>query len=391
MIDIAGYFKFKIATITTSIKYPEIVYFKGDINNKHFKGNYYNLFIKKKCKGFIHNDSLRITLINKNNSTIQLKGYKVEQETPFRNYQKVLHKIFQITEENIYNPEILKLKEWENFKKKLNNISSNINDDLEFQIAFGAYARQLPFSHYYFYKSPAKGKVKKANKTFAMLKEINHSTCVLKIKSFSGSKHQMDSLITVIDNKKYKNLIVDLRGNYGGNHLSAFPLAEYIVGKPIIAGVFPNKNWYRKFNRIPRKEDYANFTEFKGGTMKEWFHKAKQSYGAYFKVIPSKKHFKGKVYVLTDRGTASTCEPIVYALKYHRYAIVIGEQTAGVMLSSQGFDLGNGITLRIPLNDYITYSGERIDKNGVIPHIKVKSKKALKYTLNYIREIGDSN
>ena len=54
------------------------------------------------------------------------------------------------------------------------------------------------------------------------------------------------------------------------------------------------------------------------------------------------------------------------------------------MLSSNVFDLGNGIKLRIPLNDNITYSGERIDKNGIEPNIEVKSEKALEYTLDKI-------
>ena len=54
------------------------------------------------------------------------------------------------------------------------------------------------------------------------------------------------------------------------------------------------------------------------------------------------------------------------------------------MLSSNVFDLGNGIKLRIALNDNITYSGERIDKNGIEPNIEVKSEKALEYTLDKI-------
>ena len=54
------------------------------------------------------------------------------------------------------------------------------------------------------------------------------------------------------------------------------------------------------------------------------------------------------------------------------------------MLSSNVFDLGNGIKLRIALNDNITYSGERIDKNGIEPNIEVESEKALEYTLDKI-------
>jgi hypothetical protein len=382
--DIVGGFKFMMAKILTSVKYPEIVHFEGEISENKFQGEFQRIFSQKSFSGFIKKDSLLITLTNKYGSKTKISGIRVKEIKPLRDYKKTFNLIFKLTENNIYNQSFLKSKDWKEFKKRMNTISERINDDLELQIAFSAIARDFPFSHYNIYKSTPKNKTENTNTDFAEISEINNKTCVLKVKNFSGSKEQMDSLISIIDNKKYQNLIVDLRDNPGGNHLSAFPLAEYIIDKPIIAGVFPNKNWYMKFNRIPNKEDYSKFTEFSGGTMNEWFDKANQNYGAYFKVIPSKKHFKGNVYILTNKKTGSTCEPFVYGLKHHNYATIIGEHTAGAMLSSNEFDLENGITLRIPLNDYITYSGERIDKNGIEPNIEIESEKALEYTLNKI-------
>lgn len=382
--DIVGGFKFIMAKIATSVKYPEIVHFKGSINGNVFNGNFQMIFSQKKIKGLIKNDSILITLTEKDNSKTKISGIKIKEIKPIRDYKKIFSEIFALTENNIYNQSFLKSKDWRKFKKRMLKLSSKINDDLELQIAFFALARDFPFSHYYLYKSQPKNENKSDNPNFANINEINSKTCVLKVKSFSGSKEQMDSLINIIDNKKYQNLIIDLRNNPGGNHLSAFPLAEYIIDKPIIAGVFPNKNWYKEFDRTPNQEDYSKFTEFTGGTMKEWFEKANQNYGAYFKVIPSQKHFNGKVYVLTNKRTGSTCEPLVYALKYYDYAVIIGERTAGAMLSSNEFNLENGITLRIPLNDYITYSGKRIDKNGIEPNIEIKSEKSLKYILNKI-------
>ena len=54
------------------------------------------------------------------------------------------------------------------------------------------------------------------------------------------------------------------------------------------------------------------------------------------------------------------------------------------MLSSSKFIVDKNLTLKIPLNDYITYSGERIDKVGIEPDIEIESEKALEYTLNKI-------
>ena len=382
--DIVGGFKFTMAKMATSVKYPEIVYFKGPINENVFYGNFQMIFSQKKFKGLIKNDSILITLIEKDSSETKINGIKIKEIKPIRDYKKTFNEILALTEKNIYNQSFLKSKHWKKFKKRMLKLSSTINDDLELQIAFSAFARDFPFSHYYLYKSSPTNEIESNNSNFAEIEEINSKICVLKVKSFSGSRKQMDSLISIIENKKYSNLIIDLRNNPGGNHLSAFPLAEYIIDKPIIAGVFPNKNWYKEFERIPNKKDYSKFTEFSGGTMKEWFDKASQNYGAYFKVIPSENNFKGNVYVLTNNRTGSTCEPFVYGLKKDNYATIIGEHTAGAMLSSNEFDLGNGITLRIPLNDYITYSGERIDKNGIEPNIEVESEKTLEYTLDKI-------
>jgi len=384
LTDIIGGFKFTMVKLATSVKYPEIVYFEGPYKKDSFSGIFQMIFSQRRFKGVIKNDSLQITLTNRDSSETKINGVRIKEIKPIRDYKKTFKEIFAITENNIYNQSFLKSKDWRKFKKRMNNISERINDDLELQIAFSAFARNFPFSHYYLYKSKSVNETESNNDNFAEINEINSKTCVLKVKSFSGSKEQMDSLISVIDNKKYHNLIIDLRDNPGGNHLSAFPLAEYIIDKPITAGVFPNKNWYKEFDRTPNRKDYSKFTEFSGGTMKEWFDKANQNYGAYFKVIPSKKQFNGNVYVLTNKRTGSTCEPFVYGLKYHNYATIVGEHTAGAMLSSNEFDLGDGITLRIPLNDYITYSGERIDKNGIEPNIEVESEKALEYTLNKI-------
>jgi hypothetical protein len=382
--DIVGGFKFTMAKLATSVKYPEIVYFKGAFEENTFSGKFQMIFSQRHFKGLIKNDSLQITLTNKDSTETKVNGIRIKEIKPIRDYKKTFNEIFTLTENHIYNQSFLKSKDWRKFKKRMYNISERINDDLELQIAFSAFARNFPFSHYSLSKSKTTNKTTNINKDFAEIREINSKTCVLKVKSFSGSRKQMDSLISIIDNKKYSNLIIDLRNNPGGNHLSAFPLAEYIIDKPIIAGVFPNKNWYKKFDRTPNLEDYSKFKEFNGGPMNQWFDIAIQGYGTYFKVLPSKKHFKGKVYILTNKRTGSTCEPLVYGLKYHKYATIIGEHTAGAMLSSNEFKLENGITLRIPLNDYITYSGERIDKNGIEPNIEVEPEKALEYTLEKI-------
>jgi len=382
--DIVGGFKFLMAKIATPVKYPEIVHFEGKVTGNTFQGNLQMIFNQAPFEGKIRNDSILINIQQKNGSQSMISGVKVDSIKPFRNYKKTFEQIFELTASHIYRPSFLQSKDWKRFKTKMRKLSKKINDDLELQIAVGAIARDFPFSHYYVHKTNKENQ-QQTPSNFTEIKEVNKHTCILKIKGFYGTEKEMDSLITIIDKGNFKNLIIDLRDNPGGHLEAAFPLAEYIIDHPIVAGVFPNKNWYAKFNRLPNPTDYALFTEFTGGTLEAWYEKSAENYGAYYKVIPAERHFNGKVYILTNNHTASTCEPFVFGLKYHNFATVVGERTAGAMLSAKSFEIEDGISVMIPLNDYITYSGNRIDKKGIEPDIEVESKQAQAYVLKHIR------
>src|SRR5690606_42154192 len=88
--------------------------------------------------------------------------------------------------------------------------------------------------------------------------------------------------------------------------------------------------------------------------------------------------------ILTNKNTASTCEPIVYELQRQKRAIIIGEKTAGAMLNGEMFELNQSFKMFIPTADYYTSDGYRIDLNGVKPDIETKSEDALTVALNRV-------
>ncbi|MCF6288866.1 MAG: S41 family peptidase [Proteobacteria bacterium] len=386
--NIVGWAKYTLIKLTTSISSPEIIHLDGTIKGNKIVGKYHNLFQTTSFTGEINENSIQIILnYSKSKQTI-LNGTKVASFRPKRNYTKVFQQIFALTEKNLYQQSFLKSKHWIKFKKKMLEIAPGITDDLELQIAFYAYVRNFPFSHYQLIKKPhevaAKNAANDSSIQYAKLTEIDAKTVVLDIDQFKGSKQSMDDFIAQIETKEYQNLIIDLRDNPGGNFISMHPLAQYLISKPLIAGVFPNQRWYKERDGIPNKEDYILFSEFSGGTMAQWMELASQKYGIYYKIYPSQKHFTGNVFILTNNNTASTSEPFVYGLKHDKIATIVGESTMGAMLSMNTFEIDNNILLGIPLNDYITYSGQRIDKAGVTPNIKVASDKALETVLNMI-------
>lgn len=93
-----------------------------------------------------------------------------------------------------------------------------------------------------------------------------------------------------------------------------------------------------------------------------------------------------KFYVLISKSTASACEPLVYGLKKEKNIIVVGENTAGPILSPSIFDIGQNYYLILPTADYLTSDGNSLDGTGVAPNIKIKSDDALDFVLKELKK-----
>lgn len=186
----------------------------------------------------------------------------------------------------------------------------------------------------------------------------------------------------IVENTAYKNLIIDLRNNGGGGIDAAFAFAKYIVKEDMEVGYFPtNKLVYsgyqpEVFNKLPELQPKS--TEEFGNELK-----ATPGVKLIFKK-PSNPVFTGKLYILTNGYTASTCEPIVYALKNTKNATIIGEKTYGAMLAASPFVVSGKYMLMLPIADFYTYDGARLDQVGVRPDIEVKSENALTKALELI-------
>lgn len=88
--------------------------------------------------------------------------------------------------------------------------------------------------------------------------------------------------------------------------------------------------------------------------------------------------------MLINGNTASTSEIFALGLKENHLATLVGEKTAGAMLSGRRFIVNEQVTLFLPVNDYLSATGYRIDQNGVKPDVQVKSAVALDYVLKQL-------
>jgi hypothetical protein len=301
-----------------------------------------------------------------------------------RDYKKLIDKAIDITEYNIYNPNLVKTNDWNTFKKKIIKKAIYFEDDLELITYFFYASNKLPFSHFNILNkdySSAK------NKGEILYEKISDETILLKIKNFNKNKDIIKSTIVNIIESNYKNLIIDLRSNRGGNIESALTLTSYLIEKPLYGGYFITQKWYKdNTDSIPNNINTSGFPVFSKANYNlliEGIHKHK---GLILKVNPADKYFNGKVFILTNNSTASTCEPIVYGLKINKRAIIIGEKTSGAMLSAEPFELFDNFKLFLPTADYYTSDGKRIDKIGVMPTFETESENALKYVLDNLIE-----
>jgi hypothetical protein len=329
---------------------------------------------------------MKAMLTNKKQTLGAITGELKPLQTPLADYPALFEKTIALTENNIFNKDLLQTKKWKSFSKKIEKISAHAQDDLEMVFAHYYYAGNLPFSHYYILKSSQTNNTVRSNasKSYVSIEEKTPGTVYMKITAFMGTAAEMDSVFQIVIQKGYENLIVDLRNNGGGNIESGLTFAERLVDSTFYGGVFLTQKWFNAHKQLPDISDYPKFTQLSESSYSLLLNGIHTTEGICLKIVPRQPVYSGKLYILSNGNTASTCEPIVYTLKHLKRAMIVGEKTAGTMLSGEMFEVGNGFSMMVPTADYYTSDGKRLDKIGVKPDIEVKTD-ALEYVLkNFI-------
>ncbi len=163
--------------------------------------------------------------------------------------------------------------------------------------------------------------------------------------------------------KNVKNLVLDLRGNGGGDDNYGALLVSYFAKEP-----------FRYFERIEVTDDYTGYGTVRSSEGRNLMtsHKGLSVWQ------PQADRFDGKVYVLTDGWSFSTCADVATVLHHHKWATFLGEETGG---GYDGNTSGNSRTLRLPHSEininlpmwmYTTANiGHAYYGRGVIPNYPV--------------------
>jgi Peptidase family S41 len=194
---------------------------------------------------------------------------------------------------------------------------------------------------------------------------LNDSTCYFKIGTFSffGENNPftkvIDSLfLNLANNKKAKNLILDIRTNEGGSTDARNSLLKYILPKDFEAKEYKERPFY-SFLEVPKRlipflstwDD--SFFEPKPDSIYK-----KNEFGFYedqtinsnnrknfedFKI--NNNSFKGNIFLMTSPVNSSAAFEFAWVFKQYNVGKIIGETTGG---TKQGLNGGRFFFLRLP-------------------------------------------
>ncbi len=296
--------------------------------------------------------------------------------------------IIKTTEENIFNPYFMETQAWKNFKQEITSEKALKLNTTAFVDLFNREVKNLPFTHYRLLIQPSSKKETGTKPEAFDLKELNSETALLTIRVFSSDAKKMIQIIDTLQKSTYKNLIIDLRNNPGGTLDAAVPLVQYLSSSMMHGGYFISRAWFTNHKDYPTLQQLQLFTPLQDPSYQGFTKKMKKGIGMSLLIPPSgKPTFKGSLFVLTNKGTGSACEPFVFGIKHNKLGVIVGEKTAGAMLSGYELPISKNLKLFMPLADYVTVTNQRLDKVGVEPDITIKSEQALDYVLkNLIQE-----
>jgi hypothetical protein len=182
-----------------------------------------------------------------------------------------------------------------------------------------------------------------------------------RIQRFSGARVAADLRRGLGLLRRARALVVDLRGNPGGNNRTAFDYVARLFSDPILLGkssvklsadVLARRPHYREiYPPDPARPGFARWREARIEPL-------------------ARVSFAGPIAVLVDRGCYSSCESTALAFKQSGRARLYGEATGGGSANPMAVDLPHTRgKLQLPTWVFVKPDGELLEDNGVKPHV----------------------
>jgi carboxyl-terminal processing protease len=158
----------------------------------------------------------------------------------------------------------------------------------------------------------------------------------IRLNQFSANaSKEMRSAIRALEGKQVAGYVLDLRGNPGGLLFSSVEIARMWLNSGTIVSTIDRQG--------EQEREVANG-----------------------RALTDKP-----LVILVDKGSASASEILSGALQDNKRAVLVGSQTFGKGLVQSVRPLEDGSGLAVTIAKYHTPSGKDINKNGIVPDVKV--------------------
>jgi len=193
------------------------------------------------------------------------------------------------------------------------------------------------------------------------IKWIDDKTAMITVHTFATGydPKRIDELFQ--EAKKAERLILDLRSNGGG----AVPNLSHLAGK-VLPPYTPLGKFISRRDANRFKEEHPDASDDPVSVAKEYGW----TIGA--RAQSEKDRFTGELVVLVSSSSASASEIFAAAIKDHKRGKIVGTKTAGAVLASTFIRLPEGFSLQLPLMEFVTNGGVRLEGIGVEPDEALK-------------------
>jgi C-terminal processing protease CtpA/Prc len=168
------------------------------------------------------------------------------------------------------------------------------------------------------------------------------------------------------------SLIIDLRGNTGGGigalrvmsllTPDRIPVGFALDRKRVTPDLDAEKKRFRRFHTIPASKNALWLLALKfAPAMLAKTPIVLETEGL------GRREFHGRVTLLVNRHTASAAEMIVAFARENKLATIVGEKTAGKLLSATSVKVGQGFRLALPTGAYYTWNGLVLEGTPIQP------------------------
>ena len=291
-----------------------------------------------------------------------------------------------------YNPSELEGEEYRILEKEVAALAKTTETKEAFVKGFNALWQEGPFSHVRLdiAEIPAADMAGfidtlRVGEQGASL-EYDGELAILTVNTMTGldTKERIFKAYQELPSTKPRTLIIDLRRNTGGT-FAGVPLVSHLLKDSIDAGFFVSRKWWDENTAAPTASDVRDLSSWSGWSIATFWNDVQAQPLTRVTFGPMEPGFDGDVYVLTSETSASATEFTVDAMANLENVTIIGETTAGEMLSQKMYDLPYGFQLSLPIAEYYSTRMGRIEGKGVVPDIAIDQQAAMELAIALIK------